>query len=193
MTMAPDVAALSRTSDWSGVCVVVAGFGVSGFAAADNLLFLGAQVTALDEATSEEKAEKAELLETLGATIRLEPGATAVLPDAMKNAPRVHTNHPLAAELESLTLIDAFSRVRLENIAGQAVRASNVDPAAALDWFGLAPGTANHAAASGGTTERRRRGSVANPDACVTLVLDPAERSLHVRRGRAAGLESRRV
>jgi UDP-N-acetylmuramoylalanine--D-glutamate ligase len=72
---------LSRTSDWSGVRVVVAGFGVSGFAAADNLLFLGAQVTALDEATSEEKAEKAGLLETLGATIRLEPGATAVLPD----------------------------------------------------------------------------------------------------------------
>ena len=77
----PDIESLGRTSDWSGVRVVVAGFGVSGFAAADNLLFLGAQVTALDEATSEEKAEKAGLLETLGATIRLEPGATAVLPD----------------------------------------------------------------------------------------------------------------
>ncbi len=73
--------ALGRTSDWSGVRVVVAGFGVSGYAAADNLLFLGAQVTALDEATSEAKAEKAELLETLGATVRLEAGATAVLPD----------------------------------------------------------------------------------------------------------------
>jgi UDP-N-acetylmuramoylalanine--D-glutamate ligase len=76
-----DIDSLGRTSDWSGVRVVVAGFGVSGFAAADNLLFLGAQVTALDEATSAEKAEKAQLLETLGATVRLEPGATAVLPD----------------------------------------------------------------------------------------------------------------
>ena len=75
------VESLGRTSDWSGVRVVVAGFGVSGFAAADNLLFLGADVTALDEATSAEKAEKAELLETLGATVRLEPGATDVLPD----------------------------------------------------------------------------------------------------------------
>ncbi|HEV2797786.1 MAG TPA: Mur ligase family protein, partial [Nocardioides sp.] len=75
------VDSLSRTSDWSGVRVVVAGFGVSGYAAADNLLFLGAQVTALDEATSEAKAEQAQLLETLGATVRLEPGATAVLPD----------------------------------------------------------------------------------------------------------------
>ncbi|WP_210649678.1 UDP-N-acetylmuramoyl-L-alanine--D-glutamate ligase [Nocardioides sp. SYSU D00065] len=78
-----DVDALGRASDWSGVRVVVAGFGVSGFAAADNLLFLGAEVTALDEATSAEKAEKARLLETLGATIRLEPGATAVLPDGV--------------------------------------------------------------------------------------------------------------
>jgi UDP-N-acetylmuramoylalanine--D-glutamate ligase len=77
----PDVEQLGRTSDWSGVRVVVAGFGVSGFAAADNLLFLGAQVTALDETTSEEKAEKAQLLETLGATVRLEPGATGELPD----------------------------------------------------------------------------------------------------------------
>ncbi|WP_439936323.1 UDP-N-acetylmuramoyl-L-alanine--D-glutamate ligase [Nocardia sp. N13] len=77
----PHIEALGRTSDWSGVRVVVAGFGVSGYAAADNLLFLGARVTALDEATSEAKAEKAELLETLGATVRLEPGATAVLPD----------------------------------------------------------------------------------------------------------------
>ncbi len=38
-------------------------------------------MTALDESTSAEQAEKATLLETLGATVRLEPGATAVLPD----------------------------------------------------------------------------------------------------------------
>ncbi|UFN45544.1 UDP-N-acetylmuramoyl-L-alanine--D-glutamate ligase [Nocardioides okcheonensis] len=81
MSPGTDVSLLGRTSDWSGVRVVVAGFGVSGFAAADNLLFLGADVTALDEVSTEEKAEKAQLLETLGATVRLEPGATAVLPD----------------------------------------------------------------------------------------------------------------
>ena len=79
--MASDIESLGRTSDWSAVRAVVAGFGVSGFAAADNLLFLGAQVTALDEVTSPERAEQATLLETLGATVRLEPGATAVLPD----------------------------------------------------------------------------------------------------------------
>ncbi|MCD6638814.1 MAG: UDP-N-acetylmuramoyl-L-alanine--D-glutamate ligase [Nocardioides sp.] len=72
---------LGRDSDWSRVRVVVAGFGVSGFAAADNLLFLGAQVTALDESSSPEKAEKAELLQTLGATVCLAPGTTDLLPD----------------------------------------------------------------------------------------------------------------
>ncbi|RYC05519.1 UDP-N-acetylmuramoyl-L-alanine--D-glutamate ligase [Nocardioides zhouii] len=93
--------ALSRTSDWSGVRVVVAGFGVSGYAAADNLLFLGAQVTALDEATSPEKAEKAELLETLGATVRLEVGATAELPadvDLVVTSPGWKPSAPLLAQ-----------------------------------------------------------------------------------------------
>ncbi|HXH78054.1 UDP-N-acetylmuramoyl-L-alanine--D-glutamate ligase [Nocardioides sp.] len=77
----PDLDALGRRDSWDGVRAVVAGFGVSGFAAADNLLFLGADVTALDEASSDEKAEKATLLDSLGATIRLESGATDVLPD----------------------------------------------------------------------------------------------------------------
>ncbi|WP_422879908.1 UDP-N-acetylmuramoyl-L-alanine--D-glutamate ligase [Nocardioides zhouii] len=96
-----DIDALSRTSDWSGVRVVVAGFGVSGYAAADNLLFLGAQVTALDEATSPEKAEKAELLETLGATVRLEVGATAELPadvDLVVTSPGWKPSAPLLAQ-----------------------------------------------------------------------------------------------
>jgi UDP-N-acetylmuramoylalanine--D-glutamate ligase len=77
-----DPARLGRHDSWDGVRAVVAGFGVSGFAAADNLTHLGASVTALDEsAEGHQKAEKAELLEVLGATVRLEAGATAVLPD----------------------------------------------------------------------------------------------------------------
>ena len=72
---------LGRHDSWEGVRAVVAGFGVSGFAAADTLNHLGARVTALDESTDDAKAEKAELLEVLGATVRLEEGATATLPD----------------------------------------------------------------------------------------------------------------
>jgi UDP-N-acetylmuramoylalanine--D-glutamate ligase len=76
-----DLDDLGRESDWSGVHVVVAGFGVSGYAAADNLTFLGARVTALDESEAGDRRERAELLESLGATIRLGAGATATLPD----------------------------------------------------------------------------------------------------------------
>jgi UDP-N-acetylmuramoylalanine--D-glutamate ligase len=75
---------LGRHDSWAGVRAVVAGFGVSGFAAADNLNHLGASVIALDESDGgpgSDKAEKAALLEVLGADIRLGPGETATLPD----------------------------------------------------------------------------------------------------------------
>ncbi len=76
-----DPHSLGRHDSWEGVRAVVAGFGVSGFAAADNLNHLGASVVALDESDAGERAEKAELLEVLGADVRLGEGATATLPD----------------------------------------------------------------------------------------------------------------
>jgi UDP-N-acetylmuramoylalanine--D-glutamate ligase len=72
---------LGRHDSWEGVRAVVAGFGVSGFAAADNLNHLGASVIALDESEAGDRPEKAELLEVLGADVRLGPGTTATLPD----------------------------------------------------------------------------------------------------------------
>lgn len=75
-----DPAALGRHEPWDGVHAVVAGFGAAGFAAADNLTHLGARVTALDEA-ADGRGEEAELLEVLGATVRLGAGATTTLPD----------------------------------------------------------------------------------------------------------------
>jgi|tagenome__1003787_1003787.scaffolds.fasta_scaffold20948623_2 UDP-N-acetylmuramoylalanine--D-glutamate ligase len=74
---------LGRHDSWAGVRAVVAGFGVSGFAVADNLLHLGATVTALDERADapDGRAAKAELLEVLGASVRLGAGVTATLPD----------------------------------------------------------------------------------------------------------------
>jgi UDP-N-acetylmuramoylalanine--D-glutamate ligase len=77
-----DIDDLGRHDSWEGVRAVVAGFGVSGFAAADNLTHLGASVTALAEgARNAEELEKAELLEILGARVLLHEGATATLPD----------------------------------------------------------------------------------------------------------------
>ena len=72
---------LTRTSDWTGVRAVVVGIGVSGFAAADNLLHLGASVTILAESANDAQREKAHLLEVLGATLRVGPGETGTLPD----------------------------------------------------------------------------------------------------------------
>lgn len=79
----PDLAALDRDSSWEGVRAVVGGFGISGFAAADTLTHLGAEVIVLDDAEDDDLREKATLLEILGADVRLGPGSTAILPEGV--------------------------------------------------------------------------------------------------------------
>jgi UDP-N-acetylmuramoylalanine--D-glutamate ligase len=69
-----------RDSDWSRVHALVAGLGVSGFAAADALQHLGARVTVVADLADESSADKATLLEILGVSVRLGPGAGDVLP-----------------------------------------------------------------------------------------------------------------
>jgi UDP-N-acetylmuramoylalanine--D-glutamate ligase len=96
-----DVQALGRRDSWQGVRAVVAGMGVSGFAAADNLTFLGAHVTALDESDAGDRAQKGELLEMLGATVRLGEGTTATLPDdvdVLVTSPGWRPDAPLLAQ-----------------------------------------------------------------------------------------------
>jgi UDP-N-acetylmuramoylalanine--D-glutamate ligase len=97
----PHLDSLGRHDSWEGVRAVVAGFGVSGFAAADNLTHLGAQVTALDESDAGDRGEKATLLEILGATVRLGEGATATLPDdvdVVVTSPGWRPDAPLLAQ-----------------------------------------------------------------------------------------------
>jgi UDP-N-acetylmuramoylalanine--D-glutamate ligase len=74
------LAGADGTSPWSQAHAVVAGIGVSGFAAADGLLQYGARVTALDDAASTAIQQKATILQTLGADVRLGSGSTAELP-----------------------------------------------------------------------------------------------------------------
>ncbi len=98
---------LGRADSWEGVRAVVAGFGASGFAAADNLLHLGATVTALADAATPEQLEKAELLEILGAEVRLAPGATATLPDdidVLVTSPGFRPDAPLLAQARAREL-----------------------------------------------------------------------------------------
>jgi UDP-N-acetylmuramoylalanine--D-glutamate ligase len=74
-----NVANLIRTSDWSQVRVCVVGLGVAGFAAADALIQLDAQVVVLDANPGEKQKERATLLEILGAEIKF--GDDTELPD----------------------------------------------------------------------------------------------------------------
>ena len=98
-----DPAALTRHDSWEGVRAVVAGFGVTGFAAADSLTHLGAQVVALGDKETPEMAERAELLGILGADVRLGAGSTAALPhdlddlDVLVTSPGFRPDAPLLA------------------------------------------------------------------------------------------------
>ncbi len=77
------LASADRSSPWPGLRVVVAGIGVSGFAAADALVQLGAAVTVVDDRDDDDAHQRASILELLGATVRLGPGASATLPDGV--------------------------------------------------------------------------------------------------------------
>ncbi|MDN6658808.1 MAG: UDP-N-acetylmuramoyl-L-alanine--D-glutamate ligase, partial [Acidipropionibacterium jensenii] len=74
------LAGADRTFDWTRVRAVIAGLGTSGYASADALLELGAQVTVVDDAIDEGHRDKGGLLEVLGATVHLGPGSTESLP-----------------------------------------------------------------------------------------------------------------
>jgi len=96
----PDVLTLGRKDSWEGVCAVVAGFGASGYAAADNLTHLGASVTVLADNATAAQLEKAELLEILGASVKLHAGATDQLPDEVDvvvTSPGFRPDAPLLA------------------------------------------------------------------------------------------------
>ena len=90
-----------RTSPWPQAKVVVAGLGASGFAAADALLELGAQVEVVDESESDLVGDRAGLLTQLGAVVRLGCGATARLDDGADlviASPGWHPDAPLLTQ-----------------------------------------------------------------------------------------------
>jgi UDP-N-acetylmuramoylalanine--D-glutamate ligase len=127
-----DVSALGRRDSWEGVNAVVAGLGVSGFAAADNLTHLGARATVLDESEPQgERAEKATLLELLGATVRTGPGSTGTLPDGVDVVVTSPGWRPDAALL-------AQARERGVPVWGEVELAWRLrDPAAAAPWLAV--------------------------------------------------------
>ncbi|MGZ4493204.1 MAG: UDP-N-acetylmuramoyl-L-alanine--D-glutamate ligase [Nocardioides sp.] len=96
-----DLGTLTRTTPWDGVRAVVVGIGVSGFAAADNLVHMGAHVTVLAESANDQQREQATLLEILGADVRIGTGETLSLPehvDVVVTSPGVPPTAPLIRE-----------------------------------------------------------------------------------------------
>ena len=76
----------SGGADWSGVRVVVAGLGVSGFAAADALHERGALVVAVDGAEPDSSValtERARILDILGVDVRVGPHHVTGMPDGV--------------------------------------------------------------------------------------------------------------
>jgi UDP-N-acetylmuramoylalanine--D-glutamate ligase len=88
-------------SGWAATRFVVLGFGTAGYACTDSLLQAGAEfVTTLDDRDTEALREKAQILETLGATIKLGPGSTAGLPadvEIVVTSPGIPPHAPLLA------------------------------------------------------------------------------------------------
>jgi UDP-N-acetylmuramoylalanine--D-glutamate ligase len=95
-----------RDADWRGVRVLIAGLGVSGFAAADALVERGAVVVAVDQAEPTDRSvlgERARILDILGVDVRLGPEPASGMPagepvDLVVTSPGWRPDQPLLAE-----------------------------------------------------------------------------------------------
>ncbi|MFI7483102.1 UDP-N-acetylmuramoyl-L-alanine--D-glutamate ligase [Kocuria sp. M1R5S2] len=95
----------SWDADWAGLRVVVAGIGVSGFAAADTLIELGARVVVVDGTDTDATRARADTLRIVGAAgVLLGPAAQEAVPDVegarpelVVTSPGLRPDHPLLA------------------------------------------------------------------------------------------------
>ena len=96
---------VSWDSDWAGLRVIVTGIGVSGFAAADTLIELGARVVVVDGATTETAQAKADTLRIVGAAdvllgedaVRTLPKIDGLKPDLVVTSPGWRPDQALLA------------------------------------------------------------------------------------------------
>ena len=101
--MSVDLSTLTHSAaSWAGLRVLVAGLGVSGFAAADALLERGAQVIVVDgavPAAGSALEERARILEILEADLRLGPDHVTGMPtdpiDLVVTSPGWRPDQPL--------------------------------------------------------------------------------------------------
>lgn len=97
--------------------VLVAGFNVSGFAVADQLMQRGAKVTVVDKNTDEKTLNRADILKVLGVDVRLGPEHTTQLPpdkafEVVIVSPGWRADHPLLQEATKAG-IEIWSEIEL--------------------------------------------------------------------------------
>ncbi|GAA4108273.1 hypothetical protein GCM10022215_01850 [Nocardioides fonticola] len=178
---------LGQSDSWAGVRAVVLGFEDAGFAAADNLLHLGADVLVLasptpDAAALADQREKAELLEVLGARVRLDAEPVTQLPEALDlvvvPAGTAH-DHPLVAEAiaRGLTVwsdAELAWRLRPRPVAAPWLVVAGPDPAlvgACTERLGAILAADGVVATVAGTAGRPVVEVMMDPAPCDVLVL----------------------
>jgi UDP-N-acetylmuramoylalanine--D-glutamate ligase len=130
-------------AEWEGLRVVVAGFAVSGAAAAYALAERGAKVLAVDSREGPGEAERAKLLDVLGGRVALGPGASDALhtvdgspPNLVIASPGWRPTAPLLAQAARAG-IPVWGEVelawRLRGTAGPA--GAPVGPASSAPWL----------------------------------------------------------
>jgi len=87
-----------RDADWAGLRVLVAGLGISGFAAADALADRGAVVTAVSADATEAIRERAHILDILDVDVRIGAEHLVTVPEGTElvvTSPGLRPDHPL--------------------------------------------------------------------------------------------------
>ncbi len=123
-----------QAGGWPGRRVVVAGIGVSGFAAADALLERGAAVVVVDARDGGQQRERAAVLETLGARVRLGQGSTDALPDVEGARPDLMVTSPGWRPDQSMLAAAAAAGIP---VWGEVELAWRMRPAGAAPWLTL--------------------------------------------------------
>jgi len=120
-------------------------------------------------------------------SIELSGQQTARLSDPMLHAPRVHTNHALDERIiTAVSQVDATSKLRLEQIASQAVAVSGITPTMIASWLGF-----EDTSQAKPDTQRIEADSERIALSAVLVILDPLKREMHLRRsGMPGGLET---
>ncbi len=178
-----------RRSPWDSLHAVVGGLGVSGFSVATGLLDLGARVDVVVDAEPHgQPAERAGVLEVLGAVVRSGPRATADLPGdtgLVVVSPGFRPSSPLVRTATGRG-IAVFTDVDLARRLG--------DPERPQTWLGLT-GTNGKTTTTGMLTAILRAAgrdaravgnigvpivdAVLDPDPASTLVVELSAQQLH--------------